>query len=65
MHYEELVSDPQETLNGSFDFLEVANVPTPISPLRKMTPDRLRDAIENFDEVAALLRGTEFEQFLE
>jgi LPS sulfotransferase NodH len=35
------------------------------SPLIKVSSDNLRDAISNYDEVAALLSGTRFEVFLE
>jgi LPS sulfotransferase NodH len=35
------------------------------SPLRKVSSDDLRDVIANYDQVAACLSGTRFEQFLE
>jgi len=35
------------------------------SPLVKVSSDNLREAISNYDEVAALLAGTRFEVFLE
>jgi LPS sulfotransferase NodH len=35
------------------------------SPLVKVSSDNLRDAISNYDEVAALLTGTRYEVFLE
>jgi LPS sulfotransferase NodH len=34
------------------------------SPLRKVSSDNLRDTVKNYDQVAAYLSGTRFEQFL-
>ena len=34
------------------------------SSLVKMDPDKLESIVENYDELARALRGTEFERFL-
>ena len=34
------------------------------TPVVKINPDDMRQYVENYDEVAEFLRGTEFEQYL-
>jgi LPS sulfotransferase NodH len=65
VHYEELLADPGALVGGVFRFLGVEEAGAGTLPLRKMTPDDLADAVENLDEVAAALRGTEFERLLD
>ncbi len=64
LQYEDMLHMPARFFERVLGFLEVENVPVNGKTL-KNTPDRLSDAIVNFDEVAARLKGTEFEDFLE
>lgn len=62
--YEDLVRDARAFLEGVQDFLDV-----PYHDLKgvflKNTPDRLTDAILNYDEIYALFEDTCFERFFE
>jgi hypothetical protein len=59
VRYEELVDDRERFFGALFAFLGVAPVALPAPPLEKIVPDAA-DALENADEVAAALAGTEF-----
>ena len=50
MAYEELLNDEQATLKQLWDFLEVRNVAT-VGKTRKNTPQDLRQAVANLDEI--------------
>jgi len=61
--YEDLLAHEDETFRSVMEFLEVP--PQPLSSrVRKATPDDLRDAVSNFDEVLDALRGTAYEAML-
>lgn len=58
--YEMLLASPQTVFDSIFTFLDV--VPYPLEgKYKKNTPDNLREAIINFDELKAHYQGTEFE----
>ena len=54
----------QEAWEQISDLLEIESVPI-AADLVKMNPDDLRPMVENYDELAAALAGTEFERFLD
>jgi hypothetical protein len=63
--YEELVVN-QERFNGLLEFLGVDSNDEPLnSSLRKLNKGTHQELIENYDEVAALLAGTEYAQLLD
>ena len=62
--YEELSADPQGCAGRILPFLDAE--PEPFrSDLVKINPDRLRDVVENYDEIAAALAGTPHARFLD
>jgi hypothetical protein len=63
--YESLLLDGPATRRRILEFLDVdADVPLN-SDFRKTTPDRLCDAVQNYDELVAAVTGTELEKFLD
>ena len=65
--YEAHISDPglhQSTVDTVCAFLGIDSAPATLE-LQKVSPPTLRDSIENYDEVAAALRGTQYDAFLE
>ena len=62
--YEELLDRPQALFDRCFGFLGVEPQPTELA-LRKLTPNTLRDALANYDEVAAALEHTPHAVLLE
>jgi hypothetical protein len=64
VEYEQLVADPSR-FRGVLQFLDVDPDAGELrTTLRKWNQRPYRDAIVNFDEVRAALRGTEFEHLL-
>jgi hypothetical protein len=64
MSYEALLSNPQTEHKRLTDFLGVGQ--RSLSPgTRRNIRRPLREAIDNFDEVCAALRGTDLERFCE
>lgn len=55
----------RESWEALSDLLEVEPAENVASVLVKMNPSNLRPMVENYDELAAALRGTEFERFLD
>lgn len=65
--YEKHISDQdvhQRTVDEVCAFLGIDSAPAALE-LQKVSPRTLRDSIENYDEVAAALRGTQYDAFLE
>ena len=62
--YEELADDNNGQMKRVFEFLGVDPLPVKPTTVQQNTAD-LRILIQNYDEVAAKLRGTRFEEFLE
>lgn len=62
--YEEMVRDKTTVVNGVYEFLGVPPIQVPESKLRKQNRHGLRDSIENYEEVAEALSGTEWSVFL-
>ena len=66
IHYEELFRNPesrQKVMNGVFAFLGVAPVPV-ATTMKKIIADPVHEAIEDFDDCLAAVRGTRFEAIL-
>lgn len=60
--YEDLLNDEQKTLQAVWDFLDVEHVETQ-GVTRKNTPDDVRQAVTNLDEI--LQQHPEFEEFVD
>jgi LPS sulfotransferase NodH len=58
--YEGLLAGETRTLGRVFSFLDVPSAPVS-SPILKNTPDDLRQAVSNFDELRSHFVGTPFE----
>lgn len=64
IYYEEL-SEEASRLNPALEFLQVDPTASNLtSKLRKISSSRHSDTIANYEEVAAVLKGTPFESFL-
>lgn len=63
LYYEGLLSDHDGILNDLLEFIGVELVELR-GRFHKSTPDNLREAIRNFDELRTLLSGTSFESML-
>lgn len=61
--YEDVVKDKPAQLARIEQFLGVGHEEL-ATPVVKINPDDMRQYVENYDEVASCLRGTEFEQYL-
>lgn len=61
---DDIEADPEVAYRKVCDFLGFNPVPTAVR-LGRTTPFALHDVLENYDEVAAALSGTEFEWMLE
>jgi hypothetical protein len=53
----------QETADRVFEYLELPSAEVEAKSIR-LGPDRLSEAIENFDEISRMLRNTRFSKFL-
>ncbi|MCP5055410.1 MAG: hypothetical protein GY937_01655 [bacterium] len=62
--YEELLDEPQALFDRCFGFLGVEPRPVELA-LRKLTPNTLREALANYDEVASALENTPHAALLE
>lgn len=62
--YEDLLETPDEVFARIHEALAIRPTGEIRSVTRKNTPDDLRTAILNYDEVAAFLKGTPFYEFL-
>lgn len=63
--YESLLKDEKESCARILTFLGVDPDVELQSLAQKITPDSLREAIENYDELSESLQGTPFEELLE
>jgi len=63
IHYEDILYSERQTTKQILDFLEVDDLDLQ-SGFKKFTPDGLRDAIANYEDVEKVLKGTKFERFL-
>jgi LPS sulfotransferase NodH len=65
INYEQLTRDYENTMSRIHEFLRVDKQLTPLkSSVYKATPDDLRHALANYDELQAKVAGTELEKFL-
>lgn len=62
--YEQIRQDRESTLTRILEFLDLDSNKPLASRFHKITPDRVSDAIANFEELAGQVRGTDLEQFL-
>ncbi len=65
VEYEDLQGDRSTTLREIADFLNVDPEPVLQTDLVKSTPDRLSEAVANYDELVAAFRGTPLELWLD
>ncbi len=63
--YDDYVANPTEHNKQMLEFLGVSTDISIQSPLVKVTPNDLRQVIANFDEVANIIKGTEYEAMLD
>jgi len=63
--YDDYVENPEEKNQRMLEFLGVSADTSIQSPLVKVTPNDLHKVIANFDEVAKVLKGTEYEAMLD
>ncbi len=63
--YEGLLQDNQAAQRRILEFLEVDPEVALKSAFHKTTPDRLREAVQNYDQLATAVAGTELEPFLD
>lgn len=62
--YEELITDPRETLASLFAFLKVCNE-EPRTSLRRQNPENLQALILNYDKLKKAFEATPWEAFFE
>ena len=63
--YEDLLSDPRNEMKEVLQFLRM-NPNTELVPSTyKATPDRLSEAVENYEDLVTVVAGTQLEQFLD
>ncbi|MFT4313352.1 MAG: Stf0 family sulfotransferase [Candidatus Woesearchaeota archaeon] len=61
--YEDLVLNKQKTLNSVFTFLGLS--PKPVrTELKKQNPEKLRDLVENYDDLVKILKAEGFGHFV-
>lgn len=65
IYYEDFLVDAQQVFRSVFGFLGVDAEFEVDLPLQKINPDDLSQIVENWQDVRATLRGTEFEPLLE
>lgn len=63
--YEQITSDVQATMNRITEFLNVDSDVELKTQFIKTTPDRIADAIANYEELSAAVAGTRLEAFLD
>lgn len=64
VYYEDIVKDPENTLEKVIRFIGVDNLSLKTN-LRKQNPERLRDLVTNYDELKSAFSGTEWQAFFE
>jgi len=64
INYEDLLYKRDETLKKVLEFLEVSVYLDLKEYTRKITPDDIKEAVENYDDLVEALKGTEFEKYL-
>ncbi len=64
LRYEQLVAD-DAAIEQVLEFLNVNTDVMLQSEFKKTTPDRISQAVANYDELAMAIQGTELEQFLD
>lgn len=64
VYYEDFVASREEQLREIRVFLRIAPYKGMKSDLIKLNPDKLSDLVENFEEVAAALKETQYEQYI-
>ncbi len=65
MSYEQLQQARSETMKRILGFLDVDDRVDLDTNFRKITPNRIRDAVANFDELADAIEGSKLEEFLD
>ena len=65
VEYEDLLSKEADTMKKLFEFLSVDSKISHSSYVEKATPDRLQDAICNYDQLVESITSTSLEQFLD
>jgi hypothetical protein len=65
VYYEDLINHRPRELNRVTDFLGIPRSPSLEPPTVKLNPASLADLVDNYDEIAALLKETRFEGYLE
>jgi LPS sulfotransferase NodH len=63
--YEAFFSNYAEVSRNIFSFLGLENAIVKFPSLTKVNPELINDMIENYDEICWVLKGTQFEQFLD
>ena len=64
--YEDLCKQPDKTLNELLEFLQVdGDAKKMYSNFKKITPDRISDAISNYDQLVTAVNGTDLQLFLD
>lgn len=63
--YQDLLDDYDETIKSTLRFLQVDQEVELVSRMDKATSDRLSEAVENYDELADAVQGTDFAAFLD
>jgi len=63
--YEQLCFEPEKTLPRILEFLDVNPTVDLTSKFSKTTPNNIRDAIANYEELVAAVEGTDLEKFLD
>jgi len=65
LYYEEMVLDPRKEIGRALSFLGIErSISNEEVGLRRQNPNPLSETIENFDEIACVLSGTEYEEYL-
>jgi LPS sulfotransferase NodH len=62
--YEALIQNEKKILKEVFQFLGVDSAFKAHSPLRKITPDKLQDALSNYADVKEAFANTKYEEYL-
>lgn len=65
IRYEQMLENRDKTIRTILEFLEVDRTVQLCSEFKKATPDRLAEAVSNYDELATAVQGTGLEQFLD
>ena len=63
--YEQICFEPQQTIPRVLEFLNVDTNVDLTSRFFKTTPDNIREAVANYEELVAAVKGTKLEEFLD